>query len=138
MNLTLNQERKIIDLAKRYNLKFVILYGSKAKNRENIQSDIDIAILGEEVITFDILVDLNNEFAELFCVKNIDVKSLHNVDPLFLYEVTGNGVLLYGEDYDYNLYRSYAFRNYCDSRSLLVLKSEIVKRRLENLKKHKC
>lgn len=33
-------------------------------------SDIDIAVLGSRPIPFEQLIDLNNEFAEIFKVKN--------------------------------------------------------------------
>jgi len=89
--------------------------------------------LGKEPIKFDALVDLNNEFAEIFETKNIDVKSLHFTDPLFRYEVARKGILLYGEAGFYNRFKAYAFRDYNDSRDLFQLKDVIIKKRLENL-----
>ena len=126
---------KISNIAEKYGLILVILYGSHAAGKARPESDIDIAVLGKEPIKFNALVDLNNEFAEIFETKNIDVKSLHFTDPLFRYEAARKGILLYGEIGFYNRFKSYAFRDRNDSRDLFQLKEIIIKKRLENLTK---
>lgn len=130
---TLMSKPKIDHIARKYNLLLVILYGSQASGRTCKESDIDIAVLGTRPITFENLIDLNNEFAEIFKVKEIDVKSLHNTNSLFRYQVMSKGVLLYGKSYDYNSFKSYAFRDYYDSQDLLRLKEVFIKKRLQNL-----
>jgi len=128
-----NLKPKINNLAKKYNLSLVILYGSHARGKVHKESDIDIAVLGARPIPFEKLIDLNNEFAEIFKVKEIDVKSLHNTNSLFRYQVMYKGILLYGKSYDYNSFKSYAFRDYYDSQDLLRLKEVFIKKRLQNL-----
>jgi len=132
MNILMSKP-KIDHIARKYNLSLVILYGSQASGRAYKESDIDIAVLGVSPISFENLIDLNNEFAEIFKVKEIDVKSLHNTNPLFRYQVMSKGVLLYGKSYDYNSFKSYAFRDYYDSQDLLRLKEVFIKKRLQNL-----
>ncbi|HHT9158313.1 MAG TPA: type VII toxin-antitoxin system MntA family adenylyltransferase antitoxin [Candidatus Brocadiaceae bacterium] len=124
---------KIANLAEKYNLTLVILYGSQASGEVRKESDIDIAVLGARPIPLEQLIDLNNEFAELFKVSEIDVKSLHNTNFLFRYQVMSKGVLLYGKSYAYNTFKSYAFRDYHDSQDLLRLKEVFIKKRLQNL-----
>ena len=128
-----NLKPKINNLAKKYNLSLVILYGSHARGKVHKESDIDIAVLGARPIPFEKLIDLNNEFAEIFKVKEIDVKSLHNTNSLFRYQVMYKGILLYGKSYNYNSFKSYAFRDYYDSQDLLRLKEVFIKKRLQNL-----
>ncbi len=128
-----NLRPKINNLAKKYNLSLVILYGSHARGKVHKESDIDIAVLGARPIPFEKLIDLNNEFAEIFKVKEIDVKSLHNTNSLFRYQVMYKGILLYGKSYNYNSFKSYAFRDYYDSQDLLRLKEVFIKKRLHNL-----
>ncbi|OHB72930.1 MAG: hypothetical protein A2W17_12210 [Planctomycetes bacterium RBG_16_41_13] len=132
MNILMSKP-EIDHIARKYNLLLVILYGSQASGRTCKESDIDIAVLGTRPITFENLIDLNNEFAEIFKVKEIDVKSLHNTNSLFRYQVMSKGVLLYGKSYDYNSFKSYAFRDYYDSQDLLRLKEVFIKKRLQNL-----
>ena len=132
MNILMSKP-EIDHIARKYNLLLVILYGSQASGEVRKESDIDIAVLGARPIPLEQLIDLNNEFAEIFKVKEIDVKSLHNTNSLFRYQVMYKGILLYGKSYDYNSFKSYAFRDYYDSQDLLRLKEVFIKKRLQNL-----
>ena len=125
-----NLKLKIIKIAEKHNLLLVLLYGAYARGKIRKDSDIDITVLGVRPIPFKDLVSLNNEFAEAFKAKDIDVKSLHNFDALFRYQVMRNAVLLYGRYYDYNSFKVYAFRDYHDSKSLLRLKENLTKKRM--------
>lgn len=124
---------KIKSVAENHNLLLAVLYGSRASGKAREDSDIDIAVFGEKPISFKELVDLNNEFMDVFKVNEIDVKSLHFVDPLFRYQVMQKGILLYGKERDYHSFRAYAFRDYHDSYDLFRLKENIMKKRLKNL-----
>lgn len=124
---------KIDKIAGKYGLKLAILFGSQATGKAHQGSDVDIAVLGEKKLSFEDIISLNNELAEVFQVREIDVKSLHNSDPLFRYQVMRDGKLLYGKNYDYYSFKAYAFRDFIDSRDLLNLKEIMVKKRVESL-----
>ena len=47
-------------------------------------SDIDVAILGKRKIPFNLLLNLNDEFAHIFKTRELDVKSLHSTNPFFV------------------------------------------------------
>lgn len=123
---------KIGELAKKHNLSLVLLYGSQASGKISKDSDIDIAVLGIRPISTEGLIGLHNEFAQIFEVKEIDVKSLHNTDALFRYQVMHNAILLYGRSYDYNTFKAYAFRDYHDSKDLFRLKEILTKKRIQS------
>jgi predicted nucleotidyltransferase len=124
---------KIKKIAEDHNLSLVILYGSQATGRANKDSDIDIAVLGFQPIRFEELADLNNKFAKIFQIKEIDVKLLHRTDSLFRFQVMRDGRLLYGRSQDFNSFRAYAFRDYFDSQDLLRLKEILIRKRLQRL-----
>lgn len=126
-------KEKTAEIADKYGFLLVMLYGSHAKETAKKESDIDIAVLGKKQFSFEQLIDLNNEFSEIFEAKEIDVKSLHNTDSLFRYQVMRDGLLLYGASKDYNSFRAYAFRDYYDSRDIFRLKEAIIKKRLQSL-----
>jgi len=125
--------KKIKKIAEKYQLKLVVLYGSQATGKAKSNSDIDIAILGERRIDFDKHIELINEFTSLFQTDEVDVKLLHDTNPLFRYQVMRDGILLYGKDYDFSSFRAYAFRDYMDSQSLLRLKQVMNKKRIDHL-----
>ncbi|MFA4890654.1 MAG: nucleotidyltransferase domain-containing protein [Candidatus Paceibacterota bacterium] len=126
-------KKKISEIAKKYEFLLVMLYGSHAKGMAKKESDVDIAVLGKKQFSFDQLIDLNNEFAEIFETNEIDVKSLHNTDPLFRYQVMRDGILIYGSSRDYNSFKAYAFRDYYDSQDIFKLKELIIKKRLQGV-----
>ena len=126
---------RIKKLAKQYNLRLVVLYGSYGKNRPNEKSDIDIAVLGETVISFETLSRLNNEFAQIFRVKNIDVKSLHDTNPLFRYEVMINGILIYESKDIFSQFKAFAAREYIAAQSLRDMEKSLIQKRQLLLKK---
>ncbi|GJQ60770.1 MAG: nucleotidyltransferase domain-containing protein [Candidatus Scalindua sp. AMX11] len=129
-----NLKQRIRNLAKKYNLSLVLLYGSQVKGKIRKESDIDIAVLGTKQISTDDLIALNNDFAQIFESYNIDVKSLHNTDPLFRYQVMLNAVLLYGRSYDFFTFKAYSFRAYHDSKDLFRLKEILIKKRIRSFK----
>ncbi|MFC1595929.1 nucleotidyltransferase family protein [Candidatus Margulisiibacteriota bacterium] len=124
-------KQAVIPLAREYDLKFIFLYGSQASGKANADSDIDIAVLGNHYLLPDPFLGIINDLADLLQSKNVDVKSLHDVSPLFRYQVTGKGILLYGKSFDYHSYKAYAFKAYHDSRSLLILQEKMIKKRLK-------
>lgn len=121
--------------ARQYSLRLVVLYGSYGRNRQNENSDIDIAVLGEKVISFDTLSRLNNEFAQIFKVKNIDVKSLHDTNPLFRYEVMINGILIYDRKDIFPQFKAFAVRDYIGAQSLRDMEKSLIQKRQLLLKK---
>ncbi len=124
---------KIREIALKHDLRMVILFGSQAKKKAKAGSDVDIAVLGVKEIPFGELAELNNEFAEVFEIQNVDVKSLHRTDPLFRFQATREGILLFGRKRDFDSFRAFAFRDYNDSRDLLRLKEVIISKRLQRL-----
>ncbi len=122
-------------VAEKYNLSLVLLYGSIATERAHSQSDVDIAVLKKEQISFRELVDLNNEFMDIFGIDEIDVKSLNGSDALFRYYVMHDGILLYGDSRLYNSFKMYAFRDYCEKSDLLKLKKALARKRIKDLSK---
>lgn len=120
-------------VAQKHNLALVILYGSQATGKAREESDVDIAVLGKKPVSFEEEIALINEFIDILKTDEVDVKSLHNVGPLFRYQVMRDSVLLFGSPYNYHSYKAYAFRDYCDSQNLFRLKRILINKRLQQL-----
>lgn len=117
------------DLAKKYNLKFIILHGSYAMGKQHKNSDVDIAVVGKEELAFKQLLQLNGEMAEEIGLPpqaDLDLKTLNKVDPLFRYEVTRDGKLLYGNEADYEDFKAFSLRAFEDARPLFDLERLLV------------
>ncbi|OGH70718.1 MAG: hypothetical protein A3C90_02890 [Candidatus Magasanikbacteria bacterium RIFCSPHIGHO2_02_FULL_51_14] len=117
-------QKQLETAAKTHRLKFVILHGSYARGQARKDSDIDIAVLGDAPIEFETLMKLQGAFENIFAPREgqeMDVKSLHRADPLFLHEVVRDGALLFGDPLEYEEFRAYARRAYEDAEPLFRL-----------------
>jgi len=138
MLITKEQKRKIEKVGRKYNLKMVLLYGSCATGKKKAGSDLDIAVLGQEPIEMNKLLEIHNDIADIFGdsrQQELDLKSLHDVNPFFRFEVMRHSVLLYGNPVDYYSFKAYAFRDFQDSQSLFNLLRVIIRKRQRYLMK---
>ena len=137
MEISKEQHKQLADIGKRHHLKLILLHGSYATGRQHDGSDLDIALLGYVKFPFNKELDIYSDVAKVFGdskARELDVKSLHGTDPLFLYEVARDSQLLYGNRTDYDEFRSRVFLSYIDSRDLRELEQLLNRRQLEKLK----
>ena len=113
MKITRNQKKEIARIAKKFQLKLVIVFGSFASGKNHKDSDLDIAIFGSDRIFFDAQIDLTNEFAVIFD-RNIDLSLLNDANPLLLFQVSKNASLLFGSREEFLKFKLYAFKAYND------------------------
>ena len=63
---------EIIDLAKKYNVEKVILFGSRARGDYHRASDIDLAVYGENITGF--ALDVEDMTSTLLTFDVVDMK----------------------------------------------------------------
>ena len=138
MEITQEEKLKTQEAAEKYGLKFIILHGSYATGKNYPGSDLDVAVLGEKPPDFKIVLKLHSDLADIFGdgpERELDLKTLHNVDSLFRYLVIRDGILLYGDSTQYEEYKSFAYRDYMDSRDLRDLEYRMTLAKQEMLTK---
>lgn len=90
-NLNGRVEREIIALAKKYGVKKVILFGSRARGDNRERSDIDLAVSGGDIGEF---ADAANE--ETWTLLMFDVVNLDSgISAELQAEIDRDGVVLY-------------------------------------------
>ena len=137
--VTPEQLEKVTEIGRRYDLKLILMHGSYATGKTHPHSDLDIAVLGRREIDREKFLDLHSEFMDVLGddpERELDFKTLHRKDPLFLYQVMKDSRLLYGNPTDYHQLKAYAYRLYEDSRDLRRLEKVLVHRLLERIKRH--
>lgn len=108
-------KEKIAKIAQKHKLLFVILFGSKARGeRENAESDLDIAALSFQEPDYDLFKKLFSDFSSIFRGHNVDVRFLNDTDLLFRFQVIKDGILLFGREKDYDIYKLSIVRQYQD------------------------
>lgn len=128
-------KNKIEEFALKNNVGFVVLFGSQAVRSAKKESDIDIAIylndnrfvFGNAEMFSEILDGLRNVFESQGL--EIDIVDLRTADILLRYEIISKGNLLYGDEIDYENYKSFARRDYMDARQLFDLEDLLITKR---------
>lgn len=86
-----NAKNEIIDYAKRYDIKKVILFGSRARGTNGERSDIDLAVSGGDFGEFCFAVDERVSTLIMFDVVNLDICQSAEL----ISEIERDGVVLY-------------------------------------------
>ena len=95
MNLPERVKDKIIELAKKYGIKEVILFGSRARGDNWERSDIDLAISGGDRVRFTLDVDEIEIVPTLLMFDVVDLDEPCNEE--LLESIRRDGVILYKE-----------------------------------------
>ena len=85
---------QIVDLAKKYQLDQVILFGSRARGDNRERSDIDLAVSGAQATRFSVEVD-----EAIRTLLRFDVVSLNDpISPQLQAVINKEGIVLYAQD----------------------------------------
>lgn len=126
MKVTSIQKLKVIEVAKKFKLKLVIIFGSFANGKNRADSDLDIAVLGSKNVSFDSQIDLIRELSRVFN-KEVDLTVLNTANPLLLFQVSKNPILLYGDRGELLKFKLYAFKSYHDYAPYFAMEKKLNK-----------
>lgn len=112
--MTTKQKQNLNRLAKKLQLKLVILYGSKATGKTNQESDLDLGILAANKPDYELFKRLFEVLSGIFQGETIDIRFLNEADPLFLMQVVKNSQLIFGQERDFNELKIQVNRRYID------------------------
>lgn len=134
--LTDAQKKQIQKIGQSHDLCFVILHGSYAKGAPRPGSDLDVAVLGKHPLSFAETLKIRENLTQVLGdrrERELDVATLHGSDPLFRFEVTRHGALLYGDPAGYEDFKAYAYRDYMDSYDLRQLELALLQKSIAGL-----
>ena len=91
----------------------IILFGSYSRNTQNKESDIDIAIKGNN-IDLKKIYELKQKLEDI-SQKDVDLVDLDDISDVFRYEILMNGIKLFcQDDYKFDLYKLDMCREYLE------------------------
>lgn len=122
---------RLEEVARRFGLRLVVLYGSHARGRADAASDLDVAVLGCAPEAF---WDCYQALADVFGDGSLDLVRLEDADSLLRYEILRDGIRLFGDPDFFCGYRAYAFRDYVDSADLRALEARLFERKMARMK----
>ena len=126
--LSPGQIHRISQIAEKFKLDLMLLFGSFATGKARPESDIDIAVRCKNA-KFDFMDygRLCGDLEEVFGGKNkIDLSIINVADPFFLKKITENCRLLFGHERNLAELKIRAYKQYVDHREFLALEKEFV------------
>jgi uncharacterized protein len=118
------------DVAAKYNLRMLILFGSRVKGGLHSESDYDVAYLSKDTLSLEdegrLILDLMG-IIKVTDERLINLVNIRTVGPLLLKEIFDIHEVIFREDRDiYDTYRIYAMKYYLDSRPLFELREALI------------
>lgn len=111
---TLFEDIKKYLIEKNLDIEAIVLFGSYARNTQNDESDIDIAIKCKSEIVSRTLLEQQQELEEI-TKKQIDLVDLSKATDVFAYEILMNGIVLYcSNSYEFDLYKLDRYRDFLE------------------------
>ncbi|MDO8886406.1 nucleotidyltransferase domain-containing protein [Candidatus Oleimmundimicrobium sp.] len=112
-------------IAKKYNLRLILLFGSAVSSKLHPQSDIDIAVLSEKPdLSLESYSNLLFDLQRRFPKREVDLAIINRADPLFLKKIMENCKLLCGNPRELARLKIYAFKRYVDHRRYFDLEKK--------------
>lgn len=128
MRISRQQKQDIKKLSHKYNLKMVLLFGSQVNGLLHQESDIDIAFLPMDKLTFGQECRLNYQFTEIFHNEKVDTTNLQKAPPLLMKQIIDNCQMLYQKEDDvFDKFEVYALQRYQEAGPLFSLHQESIK-----------
>ena len=126
MVLTLIEKQRIKEIAEKYNVKLMLLFGSQISGKMDEESDVDIAILPEKTLSFSEETKLATDLANIS--GNLDITNMRKSSPLLLKEIIENCEVLYEKSKnEFERLEVYALQRYAEAKPIFELHKERVK-----------
>lgn len=118
----------IAKLAEKHGLTLVVLFGSQATRETHKESDVDVAYMSDQKLSFEEEVLLNTDLTEVFRNDKVSLVNLKTASPLLLKQVVTNAVVLYEKESSlFNELYLFALKKYDDVQPLIELRRDFLK-----------
>ncbi len=81
------------ELAQKYNLDLMVVFGSYATGKTRSNSDLDIGVIGQ--LDFNASLELSGEISSLLGLKFVEVVNLRKTSPLLAYNALCAAVVFF-------------------------------------------
>jgi len=122
IELSKQKKEKIEQIAQKYSLEMLLLFGSQISGKTHKESDYDIAYLSEMDFSIEdegrLIIDLL-PIVEGRDERIINLVNIKKTTPLILYAMTAHAQILYEKDtVTFAQLRAYAFKKYIEMKPM--------------------
>lgn len=89
---------KLKDLAGKYQLGLILIFGSLAQGTAGPESDVDIAVYGRRILSEKEKINLTYELCNIFQTEKVDLVDIKTASPLLKKNIFENHTVLYQKD----------------------------------------
>lgn len=130
------QHNLLKDIANKYSLELLLLFGSRVTGRIHKESDYDIGYISSQKLTLDTEGQLIIDLLPVFGVideRLINLVNIRKAPPLLLYAMTGQcQVLFERKPPAFAVLRALAFKKYIETQPLYHEKERRLKERISH------
>jgi predicted nucleotidyltransferase len=120
-------------IAKKYQLNYLVFFGSRALGEERKNSDFDLAYSSQKEIKYSEETFLQEDLARLFNISTIDLVNTKQAGPLLQKEIAVNGRLIKEFTKDsFDNFQIFALMNYFETKPLFRMQEEYIQRNLRS------
>ena len=123
---------QIKDLAEKYGLSLLMLFGSQVTGKTHKESDFDVAYLADKKLSFEDEGRIIIEIAKIIGARDERLVNLCNIKEsgaLLLKEIFDrHQVLFYADRNVYDSYKIFSVKNFIESRPLFDLRDFLIKK----------
>lgn len=133
MQIDEKQKNKIKEVAKKYHLNLVLLFGSRVTGKTHKESDFDVAYLPQKNLNYDDEIDINFQFTNIFRHDRVDTVDMRKAPPLLLYAIFRECSILFEKgDLIFPAYRAYAFKKYIEAKPFYEERFKKLREKIKN------
>lgn len=121
---------KIEELAKKYQLSLMVLFGSQVEQKYlHKESDFDIAYLSEKDLDLMEEAKLICDLMPIFGSDKVELVNLKKTGPLLMKQIFEKHNILHCKDSEiYHRYKIYALKRYIEAQPLFSLRNLLIKK----------
>ena len=130
--LTKQQKKEIEELAQKYGLNFLTLFGSQAEEKTHKKSDIDLAYSVKKNLNYKKEYEFINELRQILkSKKEIELLNLKEASPLLAKNIAFNGKILAEiTPHSFANFQMYAFKVFVEAKPLFRLRDRYISKNL--------
>lgn len=127
-------QKRIPKIAKKYDLDFVVLFGSQATKKTHPESDVDLAFSSSNFFPLEKEIALSFDLSQSLQRADIDLVQTNHATPTLMRQISREGVVLYQKEPSlFAQFQMYAFKYFIEAKPLLSLRKKSLKQFLQRV-----